>query len=58
MVYADLRFTGTFNVYCDSMFQEDRRISNPVKKVPADIVFYTQVKEKTMGVGIQRYLIV
>lgn len=44
--YADLRFTGTFNVYCDSMFQEDRRISNPVKKVPADIVFYTQVKEK------------
>jgi hypothetical protein len=30
--YADLRFTGTFNVYCDSMFQEDRRISNPVKK--------------------------
>lgn len=43
--YADMRFTGIINVYCDSIFEGDRGNSTPLKKISADIAFYANPKD-------------
>jgi hypothetical protein len=47
--YADMRFTGIINVYCDSIFEGDRGNSTPLKKISADIAFYANPKDNSFN---------